>query len=143
MRAHFDALRKEEPLLDNTFKLAARSIHCIARTTQVIWFEFSDICQAPRGQSDYIELAKTYQVVMISHLPRFSASSDDAARRFIGLVDEFYDNKIKLILSAEVAIEDLYAGTRLQFEFKRTISRLQEMQSQEYWADAGFSSMRE
>jgi cell division protein ZapE len=65
-------------------------------------------------------------------VPQFTSQTENAARRFISLVDEFYDHNVKLILSAEVAIVDLYAGERLQFEFQRTVSRLQEMQSHEY-----------
>jgi cell division protein ZapE len=134
MQAHFDALRKEEPLLENEFKLSGRDIRAIARASTVIWFDFKELCEGPRGQMDYTELAKAYQVVMLSNVPQFDLYKDNEARRFIGLVDEFYDNKIKLIISAQVPIESLYVGTKLQFEFKRTVSRLQEMQSQDYWS---------
>jgi cell division protein ZapE len=133
MRAHFDELRKNAPLLDNDFTLCGRSIRAIARASNVIWFNFIDLCEGPRGQADYIELAKTYPIVMLSNVPQFNATKDNEARRFIGLIDELYDNKTKFIISAEVPIEALYSGTRLQFEFKRTMSRLQEMQSQDYW----------
>ncbi|MDO8953633.1 MAG: cell division protein ZapE [Gammaproteobacteria bacterium] len=133
MRSHFEVLRRDQPLLDNVFQLAGRNIVAIARAVNVAWFEFAQLCKSPRGQADYIELAKTYTSVMISGVPQLSAEVDDEARRFIGMVDEFYDNQIKLVLSAAVAIEELYVGTRLQFEFKRTISRLHEMQSQQYW----------
>ena len=73
-----------------------------------------------------------FQTVLISNVPRFDSQKEDSARRFISLVDEFYDHNVKLILSAEVAVSELYAGDRLVFEFQRTESRLQEMQSKEY-----------
>jgi cell division protein ZapE len=69
-------------------------------------------------------------------VPRFDARREDPARRFIALVDEFYDRRVKLFLSAAVPLEDLYAGNRLGHEFKRTLSRLTEMQSHDYLAAA-------
>ncbi|MFT7687509.1 MAG: cell division protein ZapE [Candidatus Azotimanducaceae bacterium] len=98
----------------------------------VVWFQFAELCEGPRSQNDYIELAMIFQTVLISDIPRFSVDNEDSARRFISLVDEFYDHKVKLIVSAEVGLLDLYQGSRLAFEFQRTASRLQEMQSHEY-----------
>jgi cell division protein ZapE len=100
----------------------------------VVWFDFQDLCDGPRSQADYIEIARWYPSVIVSGVPRFDASADDRARRFISLVDEFYDRRVKLILSADVPVNDLYAGTRLAFEFERTVSRLIEMQSTAYLA---------
>ncbi|MFT6519130.1 MAG: cell division protein ZapE [Candidatus Azotimanducaceae bacterium] len=100
----------------------------------VVWFEFSALCEGPRSQNDYIELAMQFQTVLVSNVPQFTSLREDAARRFISLVDEFYDHNVKLILSAATPILVLYQGERLVFEFQRTESRLQEMQSQEYLA---------
>ena len=100
----------------------------------VVWFRFEDICDGPRSQADYIEIARWYPSVIVSGVPQFDATRDDQARRFIALVDEFYDRRVKLILSADASINELYAGTRLSFEFDRTVSRLIEMQSTEYLA---------
>ena len=86
----------------------------------------------PRSQVDYIEIAKLYSTIIISDLPQFDSARDDMARRFINLIDEFYDRHVKVIISAEVAIPDIYQGTRLAFEYDRTVSRLLEMQSEEY-----------
>jgi cell division protein ZapE len=96
------------------------------------WFEFTDLCDGPRSQQDYIELARCYQTVIISYVPVLGSNSEDAARRFIALVDEFYDRKVKLLLSADAPIDSLYQGKRLAFEFQRTHSRLTEMQTSEY-----------
>ena len=100
----------------------------------VAWFRFEDICDGPRSQADYIELARWYPSIIVSGVPRFDATREDQARRFIALVDEFYDRRVKLILSAAAGVDSLYAGTRLNFEFERTTSRLVEMQSNEYLA---------
>ena len=100
----------------------------------VAWFRFEDICDGPRSQADYIELARWYPSIIVSGVPRFDAIRDDQARRFIALVDEFYDRRVKLILSAEVGLDSLYSGKRLAFEFERTASRLVEMQSNDYLA---------
>ena len=100
----------------------------------VAWFRFEDICDGPRSQADYIELARWYPSIIVSGVPRFDATLDDQARRFIALVDEFYDRRVKLIVSADVGVNSLYSGRRLAFEFERTMSRLVEMQSNEYLA---------
>ena len=100
----------------------------------VAWFDFLAICDGPRSQNDYIELAYLFQTVLVGNVPVFDETREDQARRFISLVDEFYDRNVKLILSAESGILDLYDGKRLLFEFQRTESRLQEMQSKEYLA---------
>jgi cell division protein ZapE len=100
----------------------------------VVWFEFAELCDGPRSQNDYIEIARIYHAVLIGNVPAMGATTDDQARRFINLVDEFYDRGVKLILSAQVPILELYSGGRLEFEFQRTCSRLQEMQSREYLA---------
>ena len=98
----------------------------------VAWFDFDAVCDGPRSQNDYIELARLFQTVLIGKVPRFDEQREDQARRFISLVDEFYDRNVKLIVSAEAGIPDLYRGQRLSFEFRRTESRLQEMQSHDY-----------
>jgi cell division protein ZapE len=111
-----------------------RPIRAMRCAKGVAWFRFDDICDGPRSQADYIELARWYPSIIVSGVPRFDATRDDQARRFIALVDEFYDRRVKLILSAEVDVSSLYSGKRLAFEFERTVSRLVEMQSNDYLA---------
>lgn len=98
----------------------------------VAWFDFDGICDGPRSQQDYIEIARWYPTVIVSNIPVLTVDQENQARRFIALVDEFYDRKVKLLVSAAAAIETLYAGRKLAFEFQRTISRLIEMQSTAY-----------
>ncbi len=100
----------------------------------VVWFDFADLCDGPRSQHDYIELAKIFHAVLVSNVPQLGRQNDDAARRFINMVDEFYDSGVKLILSAEKPIHEIYSEGRLSFEIERTQSRLLEMQSHEYLA---------
>ncbi len=98
------------------------------------WFEFAPLCDSPRAAADYIELARTHHTVVVSGIPQLTTDHENAARRFITMVDEFYDRGVKLLLGAAVPMEQLYAGEKLCFEFQRTQSRLIEMQSQEYLA---------
>lgn len=102
----------------------------------VVWFDFKALCEGPRSQNDYIELAKLYHAVLVSNVPQLGRSNDDSARRFINMVDEFYDCGVKLILSAAVPIHEIYTEGRLSFEIERTQSRLLEMQSHEYLSKA-------
>ncbi|SHL01042.1 cell division protein ZapE [Halomonas caseinilytica] len=100
----------------------------------VVWFEFAELCDGPRSQNDYIELAREYHSVLVSNVTCMDGSTDDRARRFINMVDEFYDRGVKLLMSAEAPAEQLYRNGKLEFEFQRTLSRLQEMQSYDYLA---------
>lgn len=98
----------------------------------VVWFEFTDLCDGPRGQRDYIEISRLFHTVLLGNTPVLTAEKEDPARRFITLIDEFYDRRVKLIMTAAAAIDELYQGKKLRFEFQRTVSRLKEMQSLEY-----------
>lgn len=130
----FRALAPDEPEEDVTLEVEGRSIRARWVSEDVAWFEFAELCEGPRSQNDYIELARVFHAVLVSNVRRFTTRNEDAARRFISLVDEFYDRNVKLILSAEVPVTELYAGERLRFEFERTESRLLEMQSHDYLA---------
>jgi cell division protein ZapE len=95
----------------------------------MVWFDFEALCGPPRSQHDYIELARCHQTVFLSDIPIMGAARDDRTRRFIFLIDEFYDRRVKLVSSAAAPPHRLYVGERLAFEFQRTISRLTEMQT--------------
>lgn len=117
-----------------TIEIEKRKIRTEQCADGVVWFDFSAICRGPRGPADYIEIARQFQTVLVANVPCMGRDMNDEARRFINMVDEFYDRNVKLFMTAEVAIEDLYQGQRLEFEFRRTASRLVEMQSHEYLA---------
>lgn len=112
--------------------ILGRSIHFVRECEGLVWFTFADICETPRSALDYIELARQYHTVLISGVPVFGDREDDAARRFIALIDEFYDRQVKLVLSAAASPQLLYTGKELAFAFERTGSRLQEMQTGDY-----------
>jgi cell division protein ZapE len=118
-----------------TIDILGREIEVRAVSDDVVFFDFNAICKTARSQNDYMEISQLYHAVLVSNVEQMGRGSDDIARRFIALVDEFYERKVKLILSAEVPIEQLYTEGQLSFEFKRCISRLQEMQSQQYLAE--------
>jgi len=134
--ATFDSLvvLEGEIKLNISLDIEGRLIPSRKVAEDLVWFDFAAICEGPRSQNDYIEVAKEFHSVVISNVPLFTALNDDAARRFINLVDEFYDRSVKLAVSAAAPINELYTGGRLSFEFQRTESRLLEMQSREYLA---------
>ncbi len=118
----------------SVIEVLGREISVRQVSDEVLWCDFSQLCDGPRSQQDYIELSRCYHTVIISNIPVLTAAKEDAARRFIALVDEFYDRSVKLILSSAADISALYQGDRLKFEFQRTQSRLLEMQSYDYLA---------
>jgi cell division protein ZapE len=98
------------------------------------WFDFAALCEGPRGTADYIEIAQEFHTVLLGGIPRMDAQRDDAARRFVHLVDELYDRHVNLVCTADAGPTQLYAGERLRSAFERTASRLVEMQSADYLA---------
>jgi len=119
---------------DTVLCVEGRDIPVHRLAAGVAWFDFKALCEGPRSQADYIEIARRFHSVLIEGLPVFDRDQEDAARRFIALVDEFYDRGVKLILAAAAPAAGLYQGHRLAFEFERTRSRLEEMQSRDYLA---------
>ncbi|HEX9207140.1 MAG TPA: cell division protein ZapE [Steroidobacteraceae bacterium] len=130
----FAELAGTEPGGPATVVVEDRPIACRAVAEEVIWFDFGAICDGPRSQADYVEIARDYHTVVVAGVPRLDATQENQARRFIALVDEFYDRGVKLVVSAYAPLDQLYAGERLRFEFERTRSRLAEMQTHEYLA---------
>jgi cell division protein ZapE len=113
-------------------EIEGRMIPTVRHGDGVAWFEFEALCGGARSTADYIEIARCYQTVLLANVPRMDDLNNDAARRFIHLVDEFYDHGVKLIVSAATEPKALYSGERLAKLFERTKSRLEEMQSKAY-----------
>lgn len=124
----------EEVCKDAKLEVEGRELVTRYIGEDVVWFDFVEICDGPRSQNDYIEIAREYHAVLVGVVPQLGRENDDQARRFINMVDEFYDRNVKLVLSAAVSLEQLYTDGKLNFEFQRTCSRLLEMQSHEYLA---------
>jgi len=134
LRESFDRLAPHAGNNWERLEINGRYLTCRCVADDVAWFDFAELCDGPRSQNDYIELSRIFHAVLLSGVPGFGPDTDDQARRFINLVDEFYDRNVKLVLTCARPLFDLYGGGRLEFEFQRTISRLQEMQSYEYLA---------
>ncbi|WP_059420394.1 cell division protein ZapE [Sulfuricella sp. T08] len=130
----FSSLAGGEGASHVSLKIEGRRISTKRSAPGVVWFDFQTICGAPRGQADYIEIARRFHTVLISGIPKMSPEQAAEARRFTWLVDEFYDRRVKLIVSAQVPPQELYPGGPHAEEFHRTISRLTEMQSRQYLA---------
>lgn len=134
LQTSFEALAQGMHIEHGPVDVNNRVIPVRARTDDVLWCDFAALCEGPRSQLDYIELAREYHTVLVGNVPQLGAQNDDAARRFVNMVDEFYDRQVKLVLTAEAPIDSLYGTGRLSFEFQRTRSRLLEMQSHEFLA---------
>jgi cell division protein ZapE len=128
----FTEIASGEIRRDIEIEILGRRIPARCCAKGVAWFEFDDLCDGPRSQEDYIEIARWYATVIVSDAPLLDRDHEDQARRFIAMVDEFYDRRVKLVMSAASDIDGLYSGKRLEFEFQRTSSRLAEMQTESY-----------
>ena len=134
LEQHFRRLSHGAPIRAQALIIEGREVLAHGEWEDVVWFDFKSLCEGPRSQQDYIVLAKEYHTVLLANVPQLGAANDDAARRFVYLVDEFYDRGVKLIISAAEPIASIYKGGKLSFEFARTQSRLLEMQSEAYLA---------
>jgi cell division protein ZapE len=131
--ALFDRMR-HGPDEDSLLTVDARNLKAKRRAGGVIWFSFATLCEGPRSQVDYLELARRFAVVIVSDVPRMSPEMANAARRFTWLVDVLYDHRVKLLLSAEVPAAELYLAGANSRDFARTVSRLIEMRTRDYMA---------
>jgi len=133
MRVNFNRMNADHVMAQD-LNINGRSFHARRRGDGIIWFDFKELCDKPRGSNDYIEIARSYHTVLLSNVPQMHQKDANAVRRFIIMVDEFYDRNVNLLISAEKPIHELYTGKKLNFEFQRTTSRLTEMQSTTYLA---------
>jgi cell division protein ZapE len=117
--------------------VGSRQVHVPFVARGAAWFSFSDLCDEALGAKDYLAIAKAYEVVFIEGVRELSKDEGDAARRFINLIDTLYDNKTLLVISADAPPEDIYKFADTPVEFARTVSRLQEMQSADWWKQHG------
>ncbi len=132
LKHYFEEIASGKVIEQHVLDVLGRNLQSRRCAKGVVWFDFVDICDGPRSQEDYIEIARWYPTVIVSDIPVLTRELENPARRFIAMVDEFYDRKVKLIVSAAANVDALYQGNRLRFEFERTASRLTEMQSNDY-----------
>jgi len=138
----FEAMTKATYAQDGTIEVGNRPLAFRRRAKGVIWIDFAELCEKPRSQVDYLEVASAYHTVLVSNVPVLGAQRQNAARRFTWLVDIFYDQRVKLVVTAAAPPEALLgeagegsgAERMLRAEFARTASRLREMQSRDYFA---------
>jgi cell division protein ZapE len=131
----FMKIARHESADMSALEIEGRVISARRHARGVAWFDFSDLCDGPRGKADYIELARRYHTILLSGIPRFKRDQADVIRRFTWLVDEFYDRRVKLIMSADAPPPELYPWAEGGDQFERTISRLTEMQTRDYLSE--------
>ncbi len=143
MAREFIAIARHESSDEAALDIEGRAIPVRRHVRDIAWFDFDALCDGPRGKPDYIELSKRYHTVMVSNVPCFGAGTGDKLRRFVWMIDEFYDRRVKLILSAGVPADQLIAeadeGDAFQANLNaslkdRLVSRLTEMQTHDYLA---------
>jgi cell division protein ZapE len=135
MREDFRRLAADE-MKPGSIEVLGRSLPVHGQAAGVIWFDFPTLCGGPRSQNDYLEIAREHHTVLLSGVPRMDAGQASEARRFTWLIDVLYDHRVKLIMSAEVQAHDLYTQGHNAHEFVRTVSRLIEMRTRDYLAEA-------
>ncbi len=134
---HFEHLTGGHGAVEERFSVNGRTFPARRVGPDVAWFDFQDLCATPRCVADYIEIARLFHTVLLSGVPVFTHRQEAAARRFVHLIDEFYDRRVKLVIAAAAPIAQLYAGGFVDFPFERVRSRLIEMQSHAYLAAPG------
>lgn len=129
----FDAMRSGDDE-DRRLMIEGRTLQARRRSGSMAWFDFAALCDGPRSQRDYLELARRFSVLIVSDIPRLGPDTADQARRFTWLIDILYDHRVKLLASAEAPAEALYTQGPNAHEFPRTVSRLTEMRTHDYMA---------
>jgi cell division protein ZapE len=132
MLDYFRMVAGEEGKKGGQIEILGRQVDTVRRGHGVIWFDFRTLCGGPRSQNDYLEIARAYHTVLLSHIPKMTQHQASEARRFTWLVDVFYDHRVKLIATADCSPDQLYTEGTQAGEFARTVSRLTEMNSREY-----------
>lgn len=135
MRDDFRRLAAADPQ-KGEIDLLGRTLPYVGRAAGVIWFDFDTLCRSARSQNDYLEIAREHHTVLLSNVPRMRAGEASEARRLTWLIDVLYDHRVKLIVSAETDAPDLYTEGHNAHEFVRTVSRLMEMRTRDYLAEA-------
>lgn len=136
LATRFEALTANQAVSSDPITINGHQIAVIKRTQDVLWAEFRELCMKPRSASDFIEIANQFGTVLVDNVPALNDTMSDPTLRFIYMVDEFYDRRVKLLVRAEQSILQLYEGQKLAFEIERTRSRLLEMQSEDYLGQA-------
>jgi cell division protein ZapE len=130
----FDHFSNKAHISTSPITICNRTIEIKQTAEKVIWFDFSKLCSPPRSQQDYLALCQQFDYFILSNVPIITERNTSQATLFINLIDVLYDQHAILALSAATTLENLYPKGRLTFEFRRTQSRLIEMNSEDYFA---------
>lgn len=133
MDALFAALTEEAIAEATSFDIHGRQLVVPQQAKGVARFSFDALCRAALGPADYLTIAANFHTLMIDNVPRLGPAERNEAKRFVTLIDAIYETRAKLVASAAAQPQDLYGEGDGQFEFERTVSRLEEMQSEDYW----------
>ena len=136
MERCYAELAPDAPVFAGTIRILSRDVPVRATAHGCVWFDFDVLCRGTRSASDYLELAQVFHTLLLSGVPELNEADNDAALRFMHLVDTLYDRNVNLVIEAQTQPDSLYCGQRLAERFQRTRSRLEEMQSREYLARA-------
>ena len=136
VREDIQNLTDGEVDVHSEIEILGRNIRCEFTGDGVIGFKFDQLCKSPRSASDYVELSRLFHTVVLYDLPELTAGDDGAVRRFIHLIDEFYDRNVNMVFRAQRPITEIYVGELLRSDFERAVSRISEMQSDQYLSKA-------
>jgi len=120
---------------DTQIYLSGRKIQVRCLSLNAVWFDFENICQPPRSQIDYLALSVQYKYIFISHIPQIFSWENNKISLFIKLIDVLYDHKVKLFYSSAHSVQHIYVEGIFLDQYKRTCSRLLEMQTNDYNED--------
>ncbi len=134
MHEHFLRLSAGNEPEPGNIEVNGRVIDILGRAGDFVWFDFQSLCATARSTDDYIEIARRFHTVMLSDIPVMNENRNDEARRFVNMIDEFYERNVCFLMSSEAPADELYRGQRMAFEFERAASRLFEMRTHEYLA---------
>lgn len=132
LRAYFARLTHGADVGPDTLLVNGRKLEIPMASDDIAFSSFHELCEQPRGSADYLAIATKYDVLFLSRVPELKPEKRNEAKRFVTLIDALYEHRVKLICSSERQPEDLYPSGQGAFEFERTVSRLHEMQSEEY-----------
>ncbi len=133
MEISFKTLAEDQTVSTDPIEILGRKIKVKKRTEKIVWFDFAEICTVPRSQNDYLVIAEQFKTVLISDVPIIPPNAKDTICLFICMVDVFYDARVRLVISAAEAVDELYSRGYMILEYTRTHSRLLEMQSTDYF----------
>ncbi len=141
IRDSYQQLASNAAVTTPVLEVFGRKLPVSAIADGVMRASFDELCGHPLGAADYLEIAKRFHVLILFGIPKMTAEKRNEAKRFVTLIDALYEHHVQLICSAEVAVSELYVEGDGAFEFRRTMSRLMEMQSQSYWAGSVVSGL--